>query len=58
METSFFSDFMPHGHCYAWKPSILWTTVGSDLLIAIAYFSIPMALAILTRNGEVCNGYE
>ena len=50
METSFFSDFMPHGHCYAWKTSILWTTVGSDLLIAIAYFSIPVALAILTRK--------
>ena len=38
--------FMPHGMCYLWEPSILWTHVLSDAVIALAYFSIPAALAI------------
>ena len=36
--------FMPHGHCYLWTPSLLWTYVVSDTVIAISYFSIPFAL--------------
>lgn len=35
---------MPHGHCYRWDPGILWTSVGSDLLIATAYMAIPFTL--------------
>ncbi len=31
--------FMPHGHCYLWTPGLLWLMVGSDLLIAFAYFT-------------------
>ena len=19
-------DFLPHGHCYLWRPDVLWTT--------------------------------
>lgn len=41
------SNFMPHGHCFFWQPEILWMHVISDLIIAIAYYSIPLALAIL-----------
>lgn len=37
--------FMPHGMCYLWEPSILWTHVLSDSIIALSYFSIPAALA-------------
>ncbi len=37
-------DFMPHGHCYFWTPDILWTHVISDLVICIAYYSIPLTL--------------
>lgn len=40
--------FMPHGMCYLWEPSILWTHVIADGLIALAYFSIPAALAIFS----------
>ncbi|WP_371392850.1 ATP-binding protein [Glycocaulis abyssi] len=40
--------FMPHGMCYLWEPSILWTHVLSDAAIALAYFSIPAALAIFS----------
>lgn len=40
----FESNFMPHGHCYLWKPDILWLNVISDGVIALAYFSIPVTL--------------
>ena len=39
----FSGDYMPHGMCFAWEPSILWTTIISDLLIASSYFSILIA---------------
>ncbi|NNC54732.1 MAG: hybrid sensor histidine kinase/response regulator, partial [Pseudomonadales bacterium] len=47
--TNLFSNtnFLPHGHCYMWTPEILWLHVISDLIIAIAYYSIPLALAII-----------
>ena len=48
----FFSQFMPHGHCYAWTPSILWASVTSDVIIAISYFSIPVALLYFMRKRE------
>ena len=52
LENIFRTDFMPHGHCYLWKPEILWLNVVSDVLIALAYFSIPGALYyfVLKRN--------
>ena len=46
------SDFMPHGHCYFWRPEILWLHVVSDALIAVAYFSIPLALIYLVRKRD------
>ncbi len=48
----FFSseDFMPHGHCFLWEPSILWTHVISDALIALAYYSIPFVLVYFARK--------
>lgn len=36
--------WMPHGQCYLWQPGVLWLNVSSDILIAIAYFSLPAAL--------------
>ncbi|OKH53530.1 hypothetical protein NIES2101_10400 [Calothrix sp. HK-06] len=36
--------FIPHGHCYLWKPRLLGLHLTSDLLIAIAYYSIPILL--------------
>lgn len=40
----FESDFMPHGHCFYWKPDILYLHLVSDGAIAIAYSAIPLAL--------------
>ncbi len=44
---------MPHGHCYLWKPEILWLHVGSDALVALSYFTIPVCLVLVVkrRNG-------
>lgn len=36
--------FIPHGHCYLWKPGLVWLHILSDGLIALAYFSIPVTL--------------
>lgn len=41
---------MPHGQCYAWNPYILWTSVVSDIVIAAAYFSIPIALVLIAKK--------
>ncbi len=43
-------NFMPHGHCYLWRPEILWLHVISDAIIALAYASIPFALGYLVRK--------
>jgi PAS domain S-box-containing protein len=44
------TGFMPHGHCYRWDPFVLWLHVGSDALIALAYYSIPASLARFSRQ--------
>lgn len=44
------AGFMPHGFCYLWTPAVLWLNVGSDIVIAVAYFSIPLALLQLVRR--------
>jgi PAS domain S-box-containing protein len=49
------SDYMPHGYCFSWEPSILWLQVASDLIIALAYFSIPIALFIVARKKPLLN---
>ncbi|NYE60762.1 signal transduction histidine kinase/ActR/RegA family two-component response regulator [Duganella sp. 1224] len=43
-------SFMPHGHCFLWIPSILWTSVISDALIALAYLTIPISLVYFIRK--------
>jgi diguanylate cyclase (GGDEF)-like protein len=50
--TTLFSteSFMPHGHCFLWLPGVLWLHVLSDVVIALAYFSIPFALARFIRQ--------
>jgi PAS domain S-box-containing protein len=37
-------SFIPHGHCFLWKPSLVWLHVVSDSVIALAYYSIPITL--------------
>jgi diguanylate cyclase (GGDEF)-like protein/PAS domain S-box-containing protein len=46
------SGLTPHGFCLAWQPGLLWLTAGANLLIAVAYFCIPAALAVLLLRGR------
>ena len=43
-------DFRPHGYCYLWNSGLVWLHVISDLLIALAYFTIPVALVWFIRK--------
>ena len=36
--------YMPHGMCFLWQPGLLWLHAVSDTLIALSYYSIPLAL--------------
>jgi two-component system sensor kinase FixL len=46
----FSSDYMPHGHCFFWQPSLVWMHVISDSLITAAYYSIPVTLYYFIRK--------
>lgn len=52
LASEIFSDenFMPHGHCYLWKPEIVWLHAISNLLIALAYFIIPTGIFYVLRK--------
>ncbi len=41
------SGLTPHGFCLAWQPGLIWLTAGANLVIAAAYFCIPLALVVL-----------
>jgi two-component system NtrC family sensor kinase len=49
---SFFADgsFIPHGHCYLWRPMLVWLHILSDVLIAAAYYSIPISLIYFLKE--------
>ncbi|MEH6825982.1 MAG: ATP-binding protein [Motiliproteus sp.] len=51
-EVSFFTydNFMPHGMCYAWQADVLWTSVISDLVTALAYYSVTAAVIIFVKK--------
>jgi len=43
-------NFIPHGYCLSWSPVLLWLHVTSDLLITLAYYSIPLMLVYFIRR--------
>jgi PAS domain S-box-containing protein len=43
-------EFMPHGFCYLWDRDLIWLHVASDVVIALAYFSIPITLVYFVRK--------
>ncbi len=51
---NFFSggNFIPHGHCYLWKPELVWLHILTDSLIALSYYSIPLTLIYFVRNRQ------
>ena len=42
--------FIPHGHCYLWKPGLMGLHILSDALIAVAYFLIPITLIYIVKK--------
>ncbi|MGF1478609.1 MAG: ATP-binding protein [Cyanophyceae cyanobacterium] len=44
------AGYMPHGYCYLWNPGLVWLHVASDLLTAVAYYSIPITLFYFIRK--------
>lgn len=44
------NEYLPHGFCINWNPFLLSLHVGSDLLIALAYFSIPVSLLWISKR--------
>lgn len=48
----YFGPFIPHGHCYLWKPGLVGLHVVSDALIALAYYSIPLTLVYFVRKRQ------
>jgi PAS domain S-box-containing protein len=43
-------DFQPHGFCYLWNARLVWLHAVSDLLIALAYLTIPLTLLWFIRK--------
>ncbi len=44
------TQFIPHGHCYLWQPGLVGLHIVSDLLIALAYYSISGMLVYLVHK--------
>ena len=42
--------FIPHGHCYLWKPGLVWLHLTSDALTALAYYSVAIAIVYFTNK--------
>ncbi|SBT09058.1 putative Multi-sensor signal transduction histidine kinase [Candidatus Accumulibacter aalborgensis] len=44
------NDYLPHGYCLSWSPPLVLTYVVSDILIFLAYFSMPLAIGHFARR--------
>jgi signal transduction histidine kinase/ActR/RegA family two-component response regulator len=44
------TNLAPHGLCLLWRPELISLHVVSDSLIALAYFSIPVALSVFVSK--------
>ncbi|NQE34544.1 hybrid sensor histidine kinase/response regulator [Microcoleus asticus] len=42
--TFFSTNFIPHGHCYLWKPELVWLHLTSDVLTVLGYYSVAVAI--------------
>jgi len=49
-----YKAFSPHGVCLLWRPDLLWSLAGSDVLISASYLSISAALIVyLVKRQDV-----
>lgn len=44
------AGFLPHGICLLWRPDLVALHAASDLVIAMSYFSIPLAIVTFVRG--------
>ena len=50
--------FQPHGMCLLWRPDVFWTHLIADTLIALSYFSIPLAVVYFAyRRPDISYGW-
>jgi len=42
--------FIPHGHCYLWRPELVYLNVIGDTAIGLSYYSIPITLIDFVRR--------
>ena len=49
------SGLTPHGFCLSWAPGLVALHAGSDAIIGLSYFSIPLALAWFVRKRRDVN---
>lgn len=52
LQIVFFLNFIPHGHCYLWKPGLVWLHIISDAGIALAYAWIPLTLVYIVKKRQ------
>ena len=50
LQDFFSGNLMPHGNCFLWKPELVWLHAGSDFLIGLSYYSIPLLLVYFVRR--------
>ncbi|MEG4022714.1 MULTISPECIES: ATP-binding protein [unclassified Microcoleus] len=50
LSTFFSTNFIPHGHCYLWKPGLVWLHITSDALTTLAYYSVAVAIVYFTNE--------
>ena len=50
LSTFFANNFIPHGHCYLWKPGLVWLHLTSDVVTAFAYYSVAVAIVYFTNE--------
>jgi signal transduction histidine kinase/ActR/RegA family two-component response regulator len=52
------ADLSPHGFCLLWRPELIWLHVTSDAIIALSYYSIPLALTyIIVKRRDIVFGW-
>jgi serine phosphatase RsbU (regulator of sigma subunit) len=44
------SIFIPHGHCYLWKPTLVSLHLGSDLLTSAAYLFVAFSVLLTQKR--------
>jgi hypothetical protein len=52
------ADLSPHGFCLLWRPELIWLHITSDSIIALSYYSIPLAWTyFVTKRRDLVFGW-